>query len=423
MAAAPVALDDATRAAAHRRALGVLFFGQVMGSAGFASAVTVGGLIVKDLLGGSTYAGAASAAMTFGAAAASLPLARLMRRRGRRPGMQLGYGIAVGGAIAAIAGAQHRFLALFLAGLFAFGCAQAANLLARYAAADLALPQERGRAISILVTGSTFGAVFSPTLVGPAGRVAEAIGLWKLTGPFLFSVVFLAAAWLNTAVRLRPDPLFLAGGVVPSGEGAPKPPPVAHAFRVIRRSLGARLAVSTMVVSQAAMVAVMTMTPIHMKDHGHSTQLAGFVVAVHVAGMYALSPLVGAFVDRLGALPVIVGGSVVLAAATIVSAVAGAAPSLLFLGLFLLGLGWSCGLVAGTSLLTASVSAEDRLPVQGSADLLMSFCGGIAGFSSGFVKQALGYHVLSNVGTVGAVALLLVTLSIRRGGRLAAAPA
>ena len=402
-------LTDGDRVALQRRTLRVLFIGQMMGSAGISVAVTVGGPAVKSMLGSDTFAGSASACVTLGGAAAGLLLSAMMRKRGRRPGMFRGYTIALAGGLVTILGLENRWLPLFLIGLVFFGVGQGTNLLARYAAADLATQETRGQAISLLLFGSTFGAVTAQILVGWCEDLAERVGLWRFSGPFVFSIVLLLFAAANSWLFLRPDPLVVAGGVDPAA-GGPRIPPVSHALGVIRSHTMARVALVSMVISQASMVAVMTMTPIHMKDHGSSGKITGYVIALHVFGMYGLAPIVGRLSDRLGRLQVILGGAATLVLATLVSALAGPKPSLLFLGLFLLGLGWSGGMVGGTALLVESVPVAERLAVQGSADLLMSLSGGLAGFLSGFVKRAFGYHVLSNVGTIASLALVVVVL-------------
>ena len=402
-------LSPADRAALQRRTLRVLITSQMAGSAGISVAVTVGGPIVKSILGSDTFAGAASACVTLGGAVAGLLLSALMRRRGRRPGLVRGYLVALAGGLVTIIGAEQRWLPLFLIGLVFFGVGQGTNLLARYAAADLALPDQRSRAISLLLFGSTFGAVSAQVLVGWCEDMAERAGLWRYSGPFVFAVVLLVLAALNTGLRLRPDPLVAAGGVSPNDPG-PRIPPISAALTIIRAHSMAKLALASMMISQAAMVAVMTMTPIDMKDHGHSGQLTGYVIALHICGMYLFAPIVGRLADSWGRVPVIVSGAGILLAGTLVSAVAGPKPSVLFLGLFLIGLGWSGGMIGGTSLLVESIPTAQRVTVQGAADLMMSLCGGLAGFSSGFVKRALGYHMLSNLGSVAALALLVVAV-------------
>ena len=411
-------LSPADRAALQRRTLRVLITSQMAGSAGVSVAVTVGGPIVKSILGADTFAGAASACVTLGGAVAGLLLSALMRRRGRRPGLVRGYLVALAGGLVTVVGAELRWLPLFLIGLVFFGVGQGTNLLARYAAADLALPDQRSRAISLLLFGSTFGAVSAQVLVGWCEDMAERAGLWRYSGPFVFAVVLLVLAALNTGFRLRPDPLVAAGGVSPDDPG-PRIPPISAALTIIRAHSMAKLALASMMISQAAMVAVMTMTPIHMKDHGHSGQLTGYVIALHICGMYLFAPIVGRLADSWGRVPVIVSGAGILLAGTLVSAVAGPKPSVLFLGLFLIGLGWSGGMIGGTSLLVESTPAAQRVTVQGAADLMMSLCGGLAGFSSGFVKRALGYHMLSNLGSVAALALLVVAVRTIRSGTAA----
>lgn len=406
-------LGDAERAALQRRTMRTLTVGQVLGSAGLTSGLTVGGLIVEDMLGGDTLAGIATASVTLGSAFGSAVLARMMTRRGRRPGLTRGYQLGCLGALVAIAGVQADLLPLFIVGMVLYGHGQSSNLLARYAAADLAPPDERGRAISTLVFASTFGAVAGPVMVGAGKRLGEAIGLEELAGPYLFSVAFFAIAGINVALRLRPDPLAVIGGIRADAD-VRTPLELRAPLRLVHADSLARLALAAMVVSQGVMVAVMTMTPLHMKDHDHSVELVGAVLAVHIAGMYALAPLVGRASDRIGRVPTIGVGAAVLLVATVVTALAGAAPSLLFAGLFLLGLGWSFGLIAGSALLSDRIAQEHRVRVQGVADLCMSACGGIAGFGSGFVKHTLGFHMLANLGTLAAGLLFVAAATQRR---------
>jgi MFS family permease len=252
----------------------------------------------------------------------------------------------------------------------------------------------------------TLGAVFGPVLTPLAKRFAESLGLEPLVGPYLFGAALFAIAGVVIATRLRPDPLVVAGGIDPD---APRARPVRQlrgAWSVILSSSGALLGLVAMVASQAAMVAVMTMTPAHMNDHGHA-DLSALVIAVHIFGMFGLAPLVGRFVDRFGAVAAVQYGAVVLGAGTLASVIAGYVPTLMFVGLFLLGVGWSVGLIAGTTLLTASVADESRVEVQGAGDLLMSLGGAVAAFSSGFVKASLGFHLLADAATVVAAGLLV----------------
>lgn len=400
----------------QRRTLRVLALGQLVGAAALASAVTVGAFVVQGILGSTTpWSGVATATTTIGTALMSQVLARHMARRGRRPGLQAGYLLAVVGGIVAAIGAEHEQLALFLVGLFLYGSGQAANFLARYAATDLAAPEARGRAMSSIVFASTFGAVFGPLLIGPAERAGqEWFGLAKYTGPWLFSVAFFALAALNTALRLRPDPLVVAGGITPVGETERVPTDgLAATLRMVAARPRARLGLATIVVSHVTMIGVMAMTPVHLKLHGHEG-ISQYVVSVHIAGMYACSPLVGRYSDRRGRVPAIVAGAAILVAATVLAAVSGDVEQLLFPSLWALGIGWNFGLIGGSSLLVESVPADARVQVQGASDLLMSLCGGLAGFGSGFVRRAVGYHALASIATLAAGLLLVAAWAEHR---------
>jgi len=396
----------------QRRTLRVLVAGQIAGSAALAASVTVGAFVVQDILGAETpWGGAATATATLGTAVMSQVLARVMSRRGRRVGMQFGYGLAILGGFVAGFGVERSSLGVFLLGLFLFGNGQASNLLSRYAATDLALPDERARAMSRILFASTFGAVFGPLLIQPAQTLGMSLFGWeRYTGPWVFAGAFFATSFLNATIRLRPDPLEVAGGLARQRVGGPRPS-IATAFRAARGVPDARLALASMVISQMSMVAVMTMTPVHLRFHGHEG-VSSYVISLHIAGMFAFSPLVGRFSDRYGRHLTIVVGACLLMASTVMSALSGDDAPLLFPALWLLGIGWSFGLIGGSSLLVDSVPAEHRVQVQGSADLLMSLFGGLAGFSSGFVRAAIGYHMLSNVGTVLAGSLLVSVLLV-----------
>jgi MFS family permease len=405
-------------AAIQRRVLRVLTFGQVVGSLAMAAAVTIGAFVVQDALGDDTpLGGIAIATFTVGTGVMAQLLSTRMGRRGRRHGLVLGYVVAgAGGAVAAL-GAELGVLPLFLAGLFLFSNGQAANLLARYAAADLALPDERGRAISRIVFATTFGAVFGPLIIGPGQRLGEAVGLGTYTGPWLIGATFFVLAGVNVAIRLRPDPLVLAGGVGTRATG-PGAPSLRTSVAAITGSPKASLALLAMIVSQAAMVGVMTMTPVHMRLHGHE-QLSHYVISLHIAGMFAFSPLVGRFADRYGRERTILVGALVLAASTTLGALSGESEVVLFPALFALGVGWNFGLIGGSSLLTESVAPADRVTVQGTADLLMNVCGGLAGFASGFIRSALGYHMLANLATILAAVLIAAIALHHLGARRA----
>ncbi len=398
-------------AAIQRRTLRVLVAGQIAGSAALAAAVTVGAFVVQDILGQSTpFGGIATATVTMGTAFMSQVLARLMNVKGRRSGLQAGYSLAIAGGMIAGLGVELGTLWVFLPGLFLFGNGQAANLLSRYAATDLAHPDQRGRAMSRILFASTFGAVFGPLLIGPAQSLGEVLFGWnQYTGPWIFAGLFFLTSFVNATFRLRPDPLEVAGGLNRQrGDDEPRRR-FLDAVRVARGIPDARLALTAMVIAQSCMVAVMTMTPVHLKSHGHES-VSSFVISLHIAGMFAFSPLVGRFSDRYGRYATILTGASILMTSTIMAAMSGDEAVLLFPALWLLGVGWSFGLIGGSSLLVDAIPGEYRVRVQGSADLLMSFFGGLSGFASGFIRKAIGYHMLSNVSTVLAGLLMVLVI-------------
>ena len=404
--------SEIDRVELQKRTLRVLVAGQVVAAAALSAAVTVGAFVIQDILGQETpWGGISSATFTMGSAFMSQVLARKMSRKGRRVGLQYGYSLAIVGGLLAGYAVNRSSLPLFILGLFLYGSGQASNLLSRYAAMDLAAPDQRSQAMSYILFGSTFGAVFGPVLIQPAEKFGEDIFGWSTyTGPWIASAFFFAFALLNVAIRLRPDPLEVSGGLISQQGVGVVTPNLGVAFRTIFGIKNARVALTAMVISQVTMVAVMTMTPVHLKLHGHE-DVSPYVISLHIAGMYAFSPLVGKFADRRGKLLSIAVGGLLLLAATVMAALAGEAATLLWPSLWLLGIGWNFGLIGGSSLLVESVPEKTRVTVQGAADLTMSFCGGLAGFSSGFIRKAFGFHMLSNLGTV--LALILVVVAIR----------
>ena len=404
-------VDVAERAMIQRKVLRVLTAGQIVGSAALSAAVTVGAFVIQDILGQDTpLGGMATAMVTVGTAVMAQRLARFMNVNGRRKGLALGYGLALVGGIVAGVGVESSNLVVFLIGLFLFGNGQASNLLSRYAAMDLADPDRRGAAMSRVLFASTFGAVFGPVLIKPAETLGQSLFGWNLyTGPWIFSGLFFSASFVNVMVRLRPDPLEVAGrlGVTESTSRS-----LSDITVPLRHSRESRLGLIAMAVSQMTMVAVMTMTPVHLKLHGHE-DVSAFIISLHIAGMYAFSPLIGRFSDAYGRTRAIQVGAIVLILASVFSSLAGDEPTLLWPGLLLLGVGWNFGLVGGSGLLSESIPADVRVRVQGSADLVMSLCGGVAGFSSGFIRKGIGYNSLAVLGALLTGSLLVYALSGR----------
>ncbi len=308
--------------ALQRRTVATLVGSQMLGGVGVSSGIAVGSLLAEEILGSPDLAGLGGTFQVLGAALIAIPMARIMAGRGRRPGLGFGYLLGIAGAVLlALAGIVGSF-PLLLVGSALFGGATAANNQARYAAADLAEERHRGRDLSIVVWATTIGAVMGPNLVGVAGRLAESLGMPALTGPFLFSLVGFVLAGLLLALRLRPDPLLHARARAQAVAAEPLEHhgSVLRGLRVAARIPAALLGIITVALGHAVMVSVMVMTPLHMHHGGAELRVIGFVISIHVLGMFAFSPLVGFAVDRFGARPMALAGAGVLAASSLLAA-------------------------------------------------------------------------------------------------------
>jgi MFS family permease len=403
-----------THAAVDRRQLqarviGALIVAQAVSGVGVAAGIVVGALAAEQISGSSSYGGLPQTAAVLGAALAAVPMARITARHGRRPALTAGLVAgAVGSALAALS-VVVGWLWLLIPAMVLFGAGVTAGLQARFAATDLAEPSRRGRALAVVVWATTVGAVTGPNLVEPAGAIARAAGLPRLAGALLLSVVGYALAAAVIQAGLRPDPLLVARGNERGYEPTSTSP--AAAWQAIRRSPPALLAFAAIATGHAVMISVMVMTPLHMA-HGHATlRVIGLVFSVHILGMYAFAPLVGWAADRFGRVAVLRAGAGILLAALVCTGLSPAgSPPTLWAGLFLLGLGWSCGLVAGSTLLTESVELTDRPAVQGFADLSMGLAGAVSGLAAGVVLAAGGYDVLSAVAVLLLAPLTLLAM-------------
>lgn len=412
-------MDDLSIKEAHaqarlqRRMLMVLASAQIIGGLGVGAGAAVGALLAASL-SSDAFSGVSSAASTVGAALIAIPVSRLMDVRGRRPGLLLAYAFGVAGALVVVVGASLGSFPLALLGLLAAGGGQTATLQSRYAATDLAIRAHRGRALATVVWATTIGSVLGPNLASPMGRFGRMLGAPELAGPYLLTVgVFLLAALL-VSVFLRPDPLLVARAAEhgAAGEVRPREPrSMRSALATIRASPAALLGLASIVAGQAVMVAVMSMTPVHLRHADASLEIIGVVISLHIAGMYAASPLVGLASDRYGRRPVIALGCAILLAAFVVAGTASGhqAPQLA-IGLCLLGLGWSCMMIAGSTLLTDATPAAQLPNVQGTADVLMGFGGASAGLLAGVVVGFGSYALLTILTAALIIPLLLTAL-------------
>jgi len=398
--------------ALQEKTVKVLATAQVLNGVGVAGTVAAGSLLVASITNSETLAGLAQTSSVLGAAALALPLARLTSRGGRRLALSFGLIAGVIGSLLAIFGGSRENIYLMLTGTFLVGAASAAGYQARFAAIDLATNEKRAKQLSFVVWGSTIGAVTGPNLMEPSGNLAESFGLPRLTGPYLISAVTLALAVLVIQLFLRPDPYLTAA----KDSGAATLPRVKTkvALKHIRSNARASFAIASIAIGHIAMVAVMVMTPVHMAHVDVTLTIIGLVISVHVLGMYAFSPLVGALTDRLGRLRVIQIGVAILLSSALISGFARADDAItLGIGLLLLGLGWSCTLIAGSALLTESVSPEFKSASQGASDLVMNLSGASGGAIAGVVIATLSYGWLCLLSAIPVALLGLWSLKIK----------
>ena len=394
----------------QQRIVRTLAGAQILNGIGTAGTVAAGSLLVSSITSSETLAGLAQTSAVFGAAALALPLARLTARGGRRLSLSVGYVAGVLGSIFAIIGGAHRSLFFMLLGTFLVGAASAAGYQARFAAIDLATNQSRAKQLSFVVWGSTIGAVAGPNLMEPSGNLAELFHLPRLVGPYLVSATTLSFAAVVIFIFLRPDPFLTAQkeAEVKVSKGSTK-----AALKHIRATPKARFAISAIAIGHVAMVSVMVMTPIHMAHVDVSLRIIGLVISVHVLGMYAFSPLIGALSDRIGRLRVIQLGLIILLASTVVAGTSKADNALqLGIGLFLLGLGWSCTLIAGSAFLSESVSLDMRPASQGASDLIMNLAGAGGGAVAGVIIGSLSYGWLGFFAAMPVIFLGVLSLRV-----------
>jgi MFS family permease len=384
---------------------------QVLSGVGVAGTVAAGSLLVSSITDSETLAGLAQTSAVLGAAALALPLARLTAKGGRRLALSVGYIAGVIGSIFAITGGAQRNIFLMLIGTFLVGAASAAGYQARFAAIDLATTETRAKQLSFVVWGSTVGAVTGPNLMQPAGNLAEGFGLPRLVGPYMISAVTLLFASVVILIFLRPDPYLIANkeNLERSKKGSTK-----LALKHIGSNPKALFAILSIAVGHVAMVSVMVMTPVHMAHVDVSLTIIGLVISVHVLGMYAFSPVVGSLSDRFGRVRIIQIGVLTLLLSTIISGKAQADDAYtLGVGLFLLGLGWSCTLIAGSTLLSESVSAEFKASSQGASDLVMNLAGAGGGAIAGVIIGTLSYGWLCLAAALPVLALGVMSLKFK----------
>lgn len=394
----------------YKRTLIIVSISQMFGGAGLAAGITVGALLAQQMLGTDAYAGLPTAMFTLGSALAAFIVGKLSQRYGRRIGLATGFIVGGLGAIGVVLAALTNSIILLLISLLIYGAGTATNLQARYAGTDLANKKQRATAVSITMVMTTFGAVAGPNLVGVMGEFAHSIGVPELAGPFILSAAAFMLAGLVLFIMLRPDPLIIANIIEKYKQE--------HTYKgqliteeVIENKRGITVGAVVMILTQIVMVAIMTMTPVHMGHHGHGLSEVGLVIGFHVGAMYLPSLVTGMLIDKIGRTTMSIAGGVILLAAGVIAAIA---PSdsllLLIVALSLLGLGWNLGLISGTAQIVDSTTPSTRAKTQGKIDVFIALAGASGGAMSGMVVANSSYAALSLAG--GAIALLLIPVVI-----------
>lgn len=399
----------------YKRSLWVVIMSQIFGGAGLAAGITVGALLAKEMLGTASFAGLPTALFTLGSALAAFLVGRISQRSGRRYGLSFGF-IAGGlGAIGVVIAATFDNVFLLFLALFVYGAGTSTNLQARYAGTDLASDKQRATAISIAMVSTTFGAVAGPNLVTPMGEFAAYFGIPALAGPFILAAVAYLIAGLIFLIYLRPDPFLVAKAIA-----AEKEKYISKTVHKVPKSkhhrVGIFVGATVLILSHAVMVAVMTMTPIQMQNHGATLTAVGLVIGLHISAMYLPSLVTGILVDKIGRPFMMIASGVTLAAAGTMAALApGDSLFWLIFALMLLGLGWNFGLISGTAMIVDSTDMKTRAKTQGAVDVWVALAGTMGGLLSGIVVAYSSYMVLGFIGTF--LALLLIPLVVWARGK------
>ena len=390
----------------YKRVLVVVSISQMFGGAGLAAGISVGALLVQQMTGDSSISGVPTALFTLGSAVTAYMVGKISQKYGRRIGLSAGFFVGGIGALGVIFAAILNNLILLFIALFVYGAGTATNLQARYAGTDLATKEQRAKAISTTMVMTTFGAVAGPNLISTMGNVAESLHMPALAGPFILSMFAYLLAGLTLFLMLRPDPLQIAKQLE---QNQPSSQAMVMDSSQAQRKDGIIVGATVMILTQVVMVAIMTMTPIHMTHHGHNLTSIGLVIGFHVGFMYFPSLITGVLVDKFGRTVMIIGAAITLVAAGLLAAYA---PTdsllLLIIALALLGLGWNFGLISGTALIVDHTTIAERAKVQGTIDVFIAISGAAAGLLSGLIVAKTSYGLLSISGALISLTLLLL---------------
>jgi len=412
----PNAIDLADLAPIQRRTTIVLILMQITGTVGVGVAPSIGILLAGEVTQNEAWAGLARSASTLGAAVFGLPLGSLAARHGRRVALATGWWTAGAGGMLLVVAAQLSLVVPLFIGLLLIGAGSATSLQSRFAAADLAEPRNKARALGLVVWVGTLGSVLGPNLGIPGEWMERATGLTVFASAFLIAAVCLLLAGAVVFALLRPDPLTLVRQVVPEaqpGRTGPRRGRLRQVMAELRVNPPARHAVLAVLTAQVVMVSMMTMTPVHMAMHGDTVTIVGVTISLHIVGMYGLAPLVGRIADLRGHRFTILVGVGIFLASLVVGALWPDQTGGIIVSLILLGVGWSFVNVAGSAMFSTVVSQQNRATSQGGVDALSNLCGAVAAFVAGPLLVLSSFSLLAIL-SIGLLVPLTVVTVLRR---------
>ncbi|MCM3021209.1 MFS transporter [Priestia megaterium] len=394
----------------YKHTLFIVGLSQIFGGAGLAAGITVGAILAQQMLGTDAVSGLPTAMFTLGSAGAALAVGRLSQRYGRRFGLATGFIVGGIGAIGVIFSSIINSIFLLFASLLIYGAGTATNLQARYAGTDLASAKQRATAVSMAMVFTTFGAVAGPNLVSVMGHFALSIGVPALAGPFILAAAAYILAGFVFFIMLRPDPLLIARAIEMNKQERDIQQSLTNVEQSTNKK-GVAVGATVMVLTQIVMVAIMTMTPVHMGHHGHGLREVGIVIGAHIGSMYLPSLVTGILIDKIGRTAMTIASGVILLLAGLVAAIApSSSMGFLVLALSLLGLGWNLGLISGTAQIVDATEPSTRAKTQGTIDVLIALAGASGGALSGMVVAHSSYATLSLSG--GILSLILIPVVI-----------
>jgi MFS family permease len=404
-AVAEVPFDAAAGDRLARRNALVLAAGQALAGGNNAVVSSTGGILGAMLAPDRSLATLPISIMIVGTWFGTLPVGWLVRRFGRRVAYQIGAAVGCLAGFIGYTAIIHASFPLYLVATFCAGLYQASHLSYRFAAADTASTEFKGRAVSWVLAGGLFAAFLGPQLV---------ILTKDLIPPYLFAASYLGQAAAAVCALLVLTQVRAPAHVVQHAVGRARP--LAEIARQPRFIVAAACGVA----SYALMNLMMTAAPLAMVDCGHSVGNAALGIQWHVLAMFAPSFISGALVTRFGAVPIVAVGLALLAASALVG-FADTTVAHFWTALVLLGIGWNFAFVGATTMLLECYRPEERTKVQSFNDFLIFGTMAVGSFASGAMLAHFGWYLVNLVmlPVVAAAAAMLAWLALRERPQVA----